>query len=150
MTSFTIVRQIDAPLATVWEVLDDFGEIQQWNPGVKHSALTSAGDVAEGSTRSCQFTPFGGVNERITTYVPQERMEIHLYETFKLPISDAVADFNIAEKEGGTELTLHYSYTPNLMGKVMKGMTRGQLEKGIGGLAASLKREAERVASGAS
>ena len=48
-----------------------------------------------------------------------------------------------------SELTLHYSYTPNLMGKVMKGMTRSQMEKGIGGLAASLKRESERVASGA-
>ena len=149
MHSFTIVRQIDAPVATVWEVLDDFGEIQQWNPGVKQSALTSAGEVAEGSTRSCQFAPFGGVNERISTYVPQQRMEIHLYETFKLPISDAVADFNIAEKDGGTELTLNYSYTPNLMGRLMKGMTRSQMEKGIGGLAKSLQRESERVASGA-
>ena len=70
-------------------------------------------------------------------------------ETFRLPISDATADFNLAPNAGGTELTLHYSYTPNLMGRVMKGTTRSQMEKGIGGLASSLKREAERTAADA-
>jgi hypothetical protein len=31
----------------------------------------------------------GGVNERIETYAPNQQMTVSLYETFKIPISDA-------------------------------------------------------------
>ena len=55
MPAFTITRQIGAPVETVWAVLDDFGDIQRWNPGVTSSALTSAGPVSEGTTRHCDF-----------------------------------------------------------------------------------------------
>ncbi len=147
MPEFTITRQIDAPITTVWEVLDDFGDIQRWNPGVTASALTSEGAVSQGSTRHCDFKPFGGVNERIDHYVPNEQMTVNLYETFKLPISSAVADFRLAGKDGGTELTLHYTYTLNLMGKLMKGSTDKRLRKGLGGLAKSLQIESERISA---
>lgn len=78
---------------------------------------------------------------------PNERLTVNLYETFKLPISGAVADFNIAPLDDGTELTLHYSYTPNLLGRVMKGYTDKQMRKGISGLAKGLQQESERVAT---
>lgn len=147
MPEFTITSQIHAPVETVWEVLDNFGEIAQWNSGVKSSALTSAGPVSEGSTRHCDFSPVGGVNERIDSYVPNERMTIDLFETFKLPISGATADFNLAPDGGGTALTLHYNYTLNRMGRVVKGATDKQMRKGISGLADELKIESERIAS---
>lgn len=147
MPEFTIARQIDAPVETVWKVLDDFGDIQRWSPGVTASKLTSAGPVGEGSTRSCEFAPFGGVNERIHRHEPNERMTVHLYETFKLPISEATADFTLAPASGGTKLTLHYSYTPNLLGRLMKGYTDTQLRKGIAGLAKGLQRASERIAA---
>jgi uncharacterized protein YndB with AHSA1/START domain len=148
MPEFTMRRQIDAPVETVWEVLDDFGDIQRWSPGVTASELTSDGPVREGSTRRCDFAPFGGVNERIDRHEKHRRLTVQLYETFKLPISSAVADFNIAPSDGGTELTLHYRYTPNLLGRLMKGYTDTQMRKGIGGLAKGLQRESERIATG--
>ena len=147
LPEFTITRQIDAPVEKVWEVLHDFGDIQRWSPGVTDSELTSHGPVGEGSTRRCGFAPFGGVNERIDRHQPNERLTVNLYETFKLPISGAVADFNIAPHDDGTELTLHYSYTPNLLGRVMKGYTDSQMRKGIGGMAKGLQRESERIAT---
>jgi uncharacterized protein YndB with AHSA1/START domain len=147
MPEFTITSHIDAPVERVWDVLDNFGDIAQWTSGVKSSALTSNGPVSEGSTRHCDFAPLGGVNERIETYLPNERMTVNLFETFKLPISGAIADFNLAPDESGTALTLHYSYTPNRMGRVVKGTTDKQMRKGIGGLANDLKRESERVAT---
>jgi hypothetical protein len=70
MPEFTITRQIGAPVETVWEVLNDFGDIHKWSPGVTASELTSEGVVAEGSTRHCDFAPFGGVNERIERHEP--------------------------------------------------------------------------------
>jgi uncharacterized protein YndB with AHSA1/START domain len=147
MPNFTITRQIDAPVERVWELLDNFGNIAQWSPGVKRSGLTSDGPVSEGSTRHCDFSPLGGVNERIDTYIPNERMTVDLYETFKLPISSAIADFNIVANGEGTALTLHYSYTPNRLGRVAKGSTDKQMRKGISGLADGLKHESERVAA---
>ena len=149
MSRFTITRQIDAPVETVWGVLHEFGEIQRWNPGVTQSELTSQGPVSEGSTRHCDFTPFGGVNERIDRHQPNERLTVNIYETFKLPISGAVADFNISPHDGGTELTLHYSYTLNRMGRLVKGSTDKQMRKGIEGMATGLQRESERIATSA-
>jgi uncharacterized protein YndB with AHSA1/START domain len=119
MPEFTITRQINAPVANVWEVLDDFGDIQRWSPGVTASELTSDGPVSQGATRHCDFAPFGGVNERIDHFAPNERLTVNLYETFRLPISGAVADFNLAPREGGTELTLNYSYTLNTLGRLI-------------------------------
>lgn len=145
MPGFTITRHIGSPVDVVWSVLDDFGSIQEWNPGVAASALTSDGPVGHGSTRTCDFGPIGGVKERITTYEQGEKMTIHLYETFKLPISEGEADFNLAPSGDGTELTLHYTYTPNLVGKVMGPITKRMLERGIGGLAKSLAQESERI-----
>lgn len=72
---------------------------------------------------------------------------MNLYETFRLPISGATADFNIAPQDGGTELTIHYSYAPNLLGRLMKGYTDTQMRKGIGGMAKGLQQESERIAA---
>ena len=147
MIEFTISRSINAPVETVWSVLERFGDIQEWSPGVKSSALTSGGPVSEGSTRHRDFSPMGGVNERIETFVPNERLTVDLYETFKLPISNAVADFNIAATEGGTDLKLHYSYAPNRLGRLAKGTTDKQMRGGIDGLAEGLNTESERIAA---
>ena len=145
MPEFTITQHINAPIETVWEVLDDFGDIQRWNDGVKSSELTSDGPVSEGSTRHCDFVPFGAVNERIVGYEPKQRMTINLYETFKLPISDATADFHVAEAADGTELTLKYTYALNRVGRAAKTITDKQLRKGLDGLATGLQQEAERI-----
>jgi uncharacterized protein YndB with AHSA1/START domain len=149
MPEFTITRRIGAPIETVWDVLDDFGDIQRWNPGVSASALTSEGPVAEGTTRHCDFSPFGAVNERIGAYAPNERMTVNIFETFKLPLSGAVADFNIAPDDDATTLTLHYDDTLNRLGRLAKGTTDKQMRKGITGLVDGLQRESERVAAGA-
>ena len=147
MPEFTITEHINAPIDSVWDVLKDFGDIQRWSAGVTASELTSDGPVTEGSTRHCDFAPFGGVNERIDRFEPGKRLTVNLYETFKLPISGAVADFNIASDAHGSVLTLNYSYTPNLMGRFTKGYTDKQMKKGISGLARSLKKESERISA---
>ncbi|MFT7650003.1 MAG: hypothetical protein ACI8Y4_004768 [Candidatus Poriferisodalaceae bacterium] len=147
MPGFKVTHQINAPVEKVWEVLAKFGDIAAWSVGVKSSALTSDGPVAAGTTRHCDFAPMGGVEERIETYVPNERMTVNLYETSKLPISGAVADFTLAPGDDGTELTINYNYTLNRMGRVAKGTTDKQMRKGMNGLAGDLQRESERVAA---
>ena len=71
---------------------------------------------------------------------------MNLYETFKLPISGATADFNIAPHGTATALTLHYNYQLNLMGRAMKRTTDKRMRKGMNGLADDLQRESQRMA----
>jgi len=147
MPEFTITRHLGAPVDKVWEVLDNFGDIASWSPGVKRSALTSQGPVGEGTTRHCDFAPLGAVEERIETHLPNERMTVNLYDTSKLPISNAVADFNLAPHGDGTELTLNYRYTLNRLGRLAKGQTDKQMRKGMNGLAEDLDKESRRIAA---
>lgn len=147
MPSFTLAKEIGALAETVWAVLDDFGDIQRWNGGVKASALTSEGPVGEGSTRHCDLAPFGGVNERIERYDPNRRMTIELYDMTKLPISSGTADFELAETDAGTRVTLRYSYELNSLGRLAKKTTHRQLMKGLGGLLDGLEHESERAGS---
>jgi uncharacterized protein YndB with AHSA1/START domain len=145
MPEFTITRQIEAPVEKVWEVLEDFGDIAKWNAGVKRSAKTSQGEVGQGTTRHCDFSPLGGVEERIDSFVPNERMTVALFDTSKLPISGGTADFRLAARDGATDLTIDYSYTLNRMGRIAKGTTDKQMRKGINGLADDLKKESLRI-----
>ncbi|MGI9615983.1 MAG: SRPBCC family protein [Acidimicrobiales bacterium] len=147
MTSFVITHEIDSPPDTVWEVLDNFGYIANWSPGIRRSALTSTGPVGAGTTRHCDFVPLGGVNERITRYEPKQRMTVHLYETFKMPVTEAVADFQLKPGRTGTVLTLQVEYTPNRLGRVASGATDKQMRKGMNSLVADLGRESERLAT---
>ena len=140
-------RHVDASVPVVWTVLEDFGDIQRWSPGVAASALTSDGPVGEGSTRRCDFTPFGGVHERIDRYHPHQRITVTLYETFKLPISTAEADFILTPTADGTDVTIDYTYVPNWWGRLLGRITDSQMRRGIGGLAKGLQREAERIAA---
>lgn len=148
MPDFTVTRQIAAPVEKVWEVLDDFGDIAEWNAGVKTSALTSFGPVRAGTTRQCTFSPVGAVEERIDAYEVNQRLTVDIFETSQLPISGAVADFQLAGHDGGTALTIDYRYEPNRLGRMAKGFTDKQMRKGISGLADDLKRESERLNGG--
>jgi len=147
MSSFTITRRINAPTETVFGVLDDFGNIAEWSAGVKRSLLTSVGPVGEGTTRHCDFSPMGGVNERIVHHAPNERLTVHLYEMFKMPASDATADFRLEGVGDATTLTLDVAYTPNRLGRAAKRMTDKQMRKGMASMADDLTNEAERLVS---
>ncbi len=45
-------------------------------------------------------------------------------------------------------LSPHYSYTPNLMGRLFESNTDSQMRKGIGVTTKGLKNESERIATG--
>lgn len=145
MPEFSFTHQINAPVERVWEILDDFGDIQRWNPGVKRSSLTSDGPVREGSTRHCNLKPFGAVDERIEAYEPNQHLQVRLYETSKMPLTEAVVDFDLKPHEGGTELTISCDLTLNRLGRLTKGVTVRQMRKAMGSLATGLQEESERV-----
>lgn len=147
MLEFVMVRQIQAPVQVVWDVLDDYGDIQRWSPGVKRSGLTTAGPVGVGTVRFCDFAPMGRALERIDAYEPQQRMMISLIETSLVPLSNVTVDFRMTGHETGTRLTVTYRGTPNRMVRLLARFFPTQLEKGLDGIVTGLQRESERVAS---
>ena len=147
MRQFQLSRLIHAPIDRVWNVMDDFGNIAEWNAGVSASRMLTEGEVSHGTERRCDLAPMGAVHERITRHEVGERMTIHIYKAFKLPLKEAVADFTFASKGDDTEATVDYSYTPNVFGRIMGPWLDKQLRKGIGGLLKGLQEESERVPS---
>ena len=146
MPEIAIARRIAAPVSVVWGVLDDFGDIQRWSPGVTRSFLTSNGPVGVGTTRHCDF-PIGGATERIEVYEPHRRMTVRLTEMFKMPMTDAAADFSLRPSSEGTALTFRYDYTPSRLGSMMGGLLEKMMAKGTVGIVTGLQQECERLAA---
>lgn len=146
MPEFATTRRIHAPVDIVWEVLDDYGNIQRWSPGVRRSRVTSAGPVGMGTTRFVAFR-IGGATERIDVYEPYRRMTVTLVETFKLPMASARADFMLTAFDTDSEVTIHYSYTPNWVGRLLQRVLVRNLSKGVNGIMTGLQRECERIAA---
>lgn len=146
MLELVMVRQIHAPVHVVWNVLDDYGEIQRWSPGVKRSGLTTPGPVGVGTVRFCDFAPMGRALERIDVYEPHQRMTISLLETSLVPLSDVTVDFSLVSHDTGTQLTVTYRGTPNRAMRLLARLFPRQMAKGLDGIVTGLQRESERVA----
>jgi len=67
MGSFERSTRIEAPVASVWEVLADIGTIAEWNPGVVRSYVTGS---REGEVRAARHCDLGGKN-----YLAEEVVE---------------------------------------------------------------------------
>lgn len=146
MLEATVIRQINAPVNVVWAVLDDFGDIQRWSPGVKRSHMISEGPVRLGATRHCDFRPFGHALERIVAYEPETRMTVALDAVTFVPLSAITSDFRLRAHGGGTELTCCYSGTPSRLTRPLSGILQRQMQKGLEAIVSGLQRECERVA----
>ena len=131
MPEFTITRRTSASASDVWAVLNDFGDIQRWAPGVRASSLETEGTVGKGTMRHCAFKPFGSVREEIERYIPNQRMTVKIFDPKRLPMSGAVADFSLSEDEHGSEVTLHYRYESNRSGGVFGRLLAKMMRQGI-------------------
>jgi uncharacterized protein YndB with AHSA1/START domain len=145
MDTITIETQIDAPPEAVWQVLDDFGSIDRWSPGVRRSRLESSGPIGVGTTRHCDFAPFGSAKETIEEYVPQQRMRVSLGQIETMPISAADVVFTLDPIPQGTRLGFAYSYTVAPRARLFRSLLPRLFRGGLGKLVDALKGEAERV-----
>ena len=146
MDTITLTEWIDAPPADVWEVLDDFGSIERWSPGVKRSFLTTPGPTAVGTTRHCDFIPFGSAKERIEEYDPERRLAVRLHDLRGMPFDEADAVFHIAPEAGGTRLTFEYTARAKGLARLFEGLIARLLRRGLRGLVEGLKHECETAA----
>lgn len=138
MTTIERSIAIDAPSAAVWSALADFGGISAWNPNVKTSRLTSAGDVGVGITRECQLTPMGTVQERVTEWVAGESMTIEIYEFKNVPgMRQGVAKLRVEPLGGQSVVHMHMRYSVGL-GPIGAGMNAAVMKRQFGSSIAKL------------
>jgi len=127
MKKTTIRRHvtINASKDKVWEVLADFGNVQQLSPNIKKSYLTSEQENGVGAKRHCDFTSMGAqVEEQIVEWKEGESMKIDIYETKNMPmIRDMEAVFDVREAGNSTLLTGAFSYgMSNAFGSLMNSL----------------------------
>ncbi|WP_298545788.1 SRPBCC family protein [uncultured Aquimarina sp.] len=122
MINITVTRTMPFSKEEIWAVLDDFENIHLWNPGLTSSHSTSLElPTGKGAQRHCDLTPFGSFEERITEYVPNEKMVIDIYDGAKLPpIKNMGATIALTELGNQTNVSFTFKYeTKGLMGKIM-------------------------------
>jgi len=147
--SMSVTRRIDAAPAEVWAVLADFPGIATWNGGVKASRATGDATSGVGATRHCDLAPFGELEETIRQWEPLQRMVVSIDEARKIPIDSAVATFTLQERDGGTDVTIDYSYglRYGFVGSMMGPMMDRQFTKGFSGFLADLESAARERAA---
>lgn len=71
------VIDIDASPTEVWATVADLDFVGDWNPNVI-SATTSDGPFGLGTTRSCEFTPSGRIDEVVSAWEPERLLEFEV------------------------------------------------------------------------
>ena len=141
-------RQIGASPDKVWAVLADFPNIAEWNSGVNRSYATSDVTAGVGAKRHCDLAPVGALEETVTGWDEEKRMEIKIESAAKLPIAHGLATFTLSGTGAATDVSVEYSYEPkfglwgHLMGRLMLD---GQLTKGFMGFLKDLEQASRKA-----
>ena len=129
-----VSRQIDASRTKVWAVLADFPNIARWNRGVDRSYATSDATAGVGAKRHCDLAPMGALEETVTGWDEEQRLEIKIESAARLPIAHGLATFSLSSADAATDVFVEYSYEPKFgfLGQLMgRLILDGQLTKGV-------------------
>ena len=154
MAQVQIHQTVNATVDEVWKSWDRFGDIYQFNPNLRASYLINGSSPSGlGAERQCDMKDGKNyIRERVTAYVPNERLEIDIYEG-TLPMRDTRVRFDFDPRgDNATDVTMTIAFTPAmgllspLMAPLMKLQMRKLLGRLLEGNAAFVER-GERVAA---
>lgn len=95
--------EIDAPVATVWQLVHDPRNMKRWSPQTARSILRSGGEIAEGSTflninrRGLLVWP---TRSKVVRFTPEQGIAWRVKDNFTVWSLDLAPNAN-----GGTTLT---------------------------------------------
>ena len=99
----TYETTIEAPAGRVWEILNDFGNVQRFHPLVieSHSLSDIAG--GEGAERRCDFGKGVALYERIVDCTEGKSMAVDIYKREGMPnvVRSMSARFDLTSVQGG-------------------------------------------------
>jgi len=138
---------IAAPRERVWEILNDFGNVEKFHPLVlnSHSLTELAG--GRGAERMCDFGKGVKLFERIIDVDEGRSMDVDIYKREGVPsfVKSMHARFDLESIPDGTLVvgTIEVKIAPKIAELLMGPMMKRQLTKGWRQLLAGLKRHAE-------
>ena len=141
MHRVTVTRELNHDVADVWRLLDDFGAIAKYNPGVEFAEIVSAGPTGLDAQRICHFYDGTSLKETIVRYQPGHGYSFDLSD-FALPLKQATSHFDLTRiSDGRSLLTVTLEFTPKFgpLGWVMgKLMMRPMLQRALRGVTKGL------------
>ena len=148
MGSFKRSIEINAPVASVWEVLADIGSIADWNPGVVQSYVTGdrAGEV--GAARHCDLGGKNYLDEEVVEWDEGRLLTIRVVGS-NMPFKTADIRFTLSPEGEGTAVTVapDYSLKGGVLGRLMDALVvRRMYIRGMESLLSGLKRHVEAAA----
>lgn len=138
MPDVTVTQTINAPIDQVWASIDDFANIDRFNPNLSRSFLINdSAPTGLGATRQCDLSDGKNyIQERVTVYEPPHRFVVDIYNG-TVPLKQAEADFHVkAVGPSRTEVTMVIRFVPKfgLLGRLMTPLMKGQFRKSMAAL----------------
>ncbi len=132
MPRFSVETYIGVKSHIVWAVLADYGNVSEWNLGIRQSKLTSDGDVGVGSVRHCEMDKGMYIDERVLEWDEGKSLVIEMTDS-NMPIKSFIAEFALRADGTGTIVTMTPTYTPSygIMGLVGDAMFGRRKFKGM-------------------
>ncbi|SFC71375.1 SRPBCC family protein [Pseudoalteromonas denitrificans] len=136
---------INAPKQKVWQVMEDFGNVYTWAPGVTESHSIGSKESGMGAARHCKLDGFGTIDEYVTQWVEGTGF---VYDVTPLgPLNKSFSCWWLTALENGStelEVVLSYDIRYGLFGKVMHSLImRKKLESSLPDALNALKNRVE-------
>lgn len=101
---------IQAPIHSVWRVIDDIGSIADWHPGVAQSPVLSEHASGMGAARRIELYDGSTAVETVTRYEKGRSLTVIMSE-HSMPLSFGAATFSVEDKgQDQTEVTMTMDY----------------------------------------
>ncbi|MGI9646498.1 MAG: SRPBCC family protein [Ilumatobacteraceae bacterium] len=137
MRNVKVERTVAAPPSSVWAVLADYPNIDDWNDGVTNSYAIGDATEGVGAQRQCELAPKGSVRmrETVAEWVPEEKMVVDIDQIEKMPVKGATMTFSRSDAGDTTDITMSYDYQPKggPLGYIIGPMLDRQMHKGFSG-----------------
>ncbi|MEM6346408.1 MAG: SRPBCC family protein [Bacteroidota bacterium] len=135
-------RKINAPAATIWAYLADFGNIQRFHPLLDNSHYVEGAASGElGATRQCNFNDGNFVKERVIDWQADSHYTVDIYES-SMPFKSAQATLGVrriaaneTEAYMEVELTPKYSILAPMLYLSFRFVAMPKILKGLDELA---------------
>jgi carbon monoxide dehydrogenase subunit G len=156
MHTVSASRVIDAPSERVWQVLDNFGNVAAYNPGVDASRLVTDVATGEGACRECVLSESGRIEETVVDYRSGEGYTVEFTDVGSLPLASNTVDVSLHPVDADrTEVTMSSRFAAKygplgwlLATVVMKRRFRETFDDTLAGLDEHLRSEATGATDG--
>ena len=126
MHTVSATRTINASVATVWNAIDEFGNVYRFHPKVEHSESINDVATGEGAKRQCDFYDGAAIREEVVESVPEQRQATNVFDLGSFPLKKMAGRVDLEPiDENSTEVTMTMSFVPKygpagwLMAKAM-------------------------------